>query len=169
MIYTLNYKTMKNKIVFLSLFLLFASNLTAQKVNIEIGSKISDGSIFGGKISSDSKSALKFAVMSDIHISPQAPSIEGTEKCVEDINQNPDLQFVIICGDIANFGSDQELGIAKNIFDKLNIPWFIIPGNHDATWSESGTNSFVKIFGYERFELEAGGIKFLGTPSGPNI
>lgn len=108
-------------------------------------------------------------MLSDVHISVGAPAVKGTEKCVEDINSNPDIQFVMITGDIANFGSDDEIQIAKDIFDRLKVPWFIIPGNHDATWSESGTNSFTRIFGYERFEFEAGGIKFLGTPCGPNI
>ena len=96
--------------------------------------------------------------MSDIHISIGTPSEKGTMQCVEDINANPEIQFVMINGDIANFGSDDELQSAKDILDKLNVPWFIIPGNHDATWSESGTNSFARIFGYERYEFEAGGI-----------
>lgn len=113
--------------------------------------------------------SLSFAVMSDIHISVGAKSVEGTRECVKDINQNPDIQFVIISGDIANFGSDKELEVAKEIFDGFEKPWFIIAGNHDATWSESGTNSFLKTFGYERFEFTAGGIKFLGTQCGPNL
>jgi hypothetical protein len=45
----------------------------------------------------------------------------------------------------------------------------LLLGNHDATWSESGTNSFAKAFGYERFSFDAGGIKFLGTQCGPNV
>ena len=133
------------------------------------GQQIKDGTYSGVRIPAKPDGTLKFALMSDIHISIGTPSEKGTMQCVEDINANPEIQFVMINGDIANFGSDDELQSAKDILDKLNVPWFIIPGNHDATWSESGTNSFARIFGYERYEFEAGGIKFIGTPCGPNI
>ncbi|MBP5692086.1 MAG: PQQ-binding-like beta-propeller repeat protein [Bacteroidales bacterium] len=130
---------------------------------------VKDGTYSGMRIPLKEDGSLKFAVMSDVHISVGTASEVGTLECVEDINKDPEIQFVLITGDIANFGSDDEIQSAKNIFDHLKMPWFIIPGNHDATWSESGTNSFTRIFGYERFEFEAGGIKFLGTPCGPNI
>ena len=131
--------------------------------------KTENGTYSGVRIPAKEDGSLKFALMSDIHISLNSPSEKGTAQCVEDINNNPELQFVLVNGDIANFGSDEELKSAKKILDGFKIPWFIIPGNHDATWSESGTNSFVRVFGYERYEFEAGGIKFLGTPCGPNI
>lgn len=143
------------------------SQLTAP--NINAGAVLKDGACMGAVIPAKSNGSLKFAVLADVHISVGAPSVEGTAACVDDINKNPDIQFVVIDGDIANFGSDEELAIAKNIFDKLEKPWFIVAGNHDAKWSESGTNSFLKIFGYERFEFEAGGMKFLGTQCGPNV
>ena len=147
----------------------FSNSANAQSINEKYGQKLLDGSSYGTKIPAAADGSLKFALMSDVHITVGANSEKWTAACVEDINKNPDIQFVIISGDIANFGTDNEIRSAKNIFDKLNKPWFIIPGNHDATWSESGTNTFQKVFGYERFEFEAGGIKFLGVPCGPNI
>lgn len=131
--------------------------------------KVENGTFSGTYIPQKADGSLQFAVLSDVHISLGSASVKGTEACVEDINKNPNIQFVMITGDIANFGSDDEIACAKRIFDGLRVPWFIIPGNHDATWSESGTNSFTKIFGYERFEFEAGNFKFLGVPCGPNI
>ena len=85
------------------------------------------------------------------------------------INSDPSLKFVLLTGDITDFGSDAELLLAKQILDSLNKPWYIIPGNHDANWSESGTNSFVKIFGAETFRFSYGGYLFLGTVCGPNM
>ncbi len=79
------------------------------------------------------------------------------------------MQFVILSGDITDFGSDSEFHLAKKILDSLNKPWYIIPGNHDANWSESGTNSFKKIFGAETFKFEYGGYLFIGTVCGPNM
>ena len=112
---------------------------------------------------------FSFAYLSDIHISEGSTSIADVEACIADINNNPSLEFAIFAGDITDFGADKELRLAKSLFDKLNIPYYVIAGNHDAKWSESGCNTFVKVFGYEAFEFDKGGIKFIGTNSGPNM
>ncbi|HWS00367.1 MAG TPA: PQQ-binding-like beta-propeller repeat protein, partial [Prolixibacteraceae bacterium] len=44
-----------------------------------------------------------------------------------------------------------------------------LPGNHDSKWSESGCNDFISIFGSEHFSFEKGGVRFIGTASGPNM
>ncbi|HLR24841.1 MAG TPA: PQQ-binding-like beta-propeller repeat protein, partial [Fodinibius sp.] len=48
-------------------------------------------------------------------------------------------------------------------------PYYIIPGNHDTNWSESGTNSFRQIFGQEKFVFDTHEMLFVGTGSGPNM
>ena len=90
-------------------------------------------------------------------------------RTVFDINSNPAISFVVITGDITEFGSDEELKLAKQILDSLNKPWHIIPGNHDSNWSESGSNSFRKVFGAETFSFTHNGYLFAGTSSGPNM
>lgn len=110
-----------------------------------------------------------FAYLSDIHIAEGAKSVEDAMACVEDINKNPEIKFSIFAGDITEFGTDKEIALAKSIFDKLKNPYYIVAGNHDAKWSESGCNTFVKEFGYEEFAFDYGGIKFIGTNSGPNM
>ena len=112
---------------------------------------------------------FKFALVSDTHIgSPD--NDEDLQRTVDDINKNmPEIEFVIVSGDITEFGSDEELTIAKSTLDQLNVPTYVIPGNHDSNWSESGTNSFLKIFGTETFAFEYNGYKFFGLPSGPNM
>jgi len=114
------------------------------------------------------QSAFKFAHVSDTHIGSNN-SEEDLRRTVRNINNDSTLQFVILSGDITDFGSDAELHLAKQILDSLNKPWYIIPGNHDANWSESGTNSFKKIFGAETFKFNYGGYLFLGTVCGPNM
>ncbi len=116
-----------------------------------------------------SKANFSFAYMSDIHIALGAKAIEDAEACVKDINANPNIAFSVIAGDITEFGSDEEIAMAKSIFDKLEKPYYIVAGNHDAKWSESGCNTFLKEFGYEEFEFDYQGIKFIGTNSGPNM
>jgi len=114
------------------------------------------------------QSAFKFAHVSDTHIGSHNAD-EDLRRTVESINKDSSLKFVIISGDITDFGSDSEFHLAKQILDRLNKPWHIIPGNHDANWSESGTNSFKKIFGAETFDFKYGGYLFLGTVCGPNM
>lgn len=112
---------------------------------------------------------FSFAYLSDIHIAHGAKSVEDAQACIEDINRNPELKFSIFAGDITEFGTDEEIALAKSIFDKLERPYYIVAGNHDAKWSESGCNTFVNRFGYEEFAFDYGGIKFVGTNSGPNM
>src|SRR5690242_8952429 len=114
------------------------------------------------------QTGFKFAHVTDTHIGSNN-SEEDLERTVHDINNDPEIKFVILSGDITDFGSDTQFVVAKKILDSLNKPWHIIPGNHDANWSESGTNSFKKIFGNETFDFEYGGYLFLGTVCGPNM
>ncbi len=109
---------------------------------------------------------FRFAFVSDTHVGSETGA-EDLRRTVKDINADSTLKFVVITGDITEFGADAELQLAKNMLDSLNKPWYIIPGNHDANWSESGGNSFKKIFGAETCYFEYGGYVFIGTASGP--
>jgi outer membrane protein assembly factor BamB/predicted phosphodiesterase len=80
-----------------------------------------------------------------------------------------DIDFVILSGDITEFGADQELKLAKRILDSLQLPWYVIPGNHDGNWSENGANTFRTVFGGETFFFKHKGYEFIGTNSGPNM
>lgn len=112
--------------------------------------------------------SFQFAFVSDTHIgNPTAQ--EDLERTIADINSNPSLEFVVITGDITEFGSDEELKLAKQIFDTIKKPWYILPGNHDTNWSESGSNSFRVVFGAETFAFTHKGYLFAGTGSGPNM
>ncbi|MDX9883012.1 MAG: PQQ-binding-like beta-propeller repeat protein [Prolixibacteraceae bacterium] len=111
---------------------------------------------------------LRFAHVTDTHVGGSTGS-EDLLQTVEDINSLPDIDFVLFTGDVTEFGSDEELLEAKKIMNRLNKPWYVVPGNHDSKWSESGCNSFVRIFGAEEFCFERAGILFIGTASGPNM
>ncbi len=116
----------------------------------------------------EAQDGFKFAHVSDIHIGSNN-SEDDLRRTVQSINNDSSVAFVILSGDITDFGSDTEFIIAKQILDSLNKPWHIVPGNHDANWSESGTNSFKKIFGAETFFFNYGGYYFIGTACGPNM
>src|SRR3989339_2038724 len=115
------------------------------------------------------KVLVRFAYLADLHISDVATNVEDLEISVKDINSLKGIDFVILAGDITEFGSDEEILLAKSIVDKLTIPYYIVAGNHDSKWSESGCNTFSKVFGYEHFNFNFNGIQFIGTNSGPNM
>lgn len=117
---------------------------------------------------SDDRGSLHFALVTDTHIGSSGAD-EDLRMTVRDINRNDSIAFVIISGDVTEFGSDNELLLAKEILDSLTKPWYIIPGNHDTKWSESGANSFRRIFGKETFAFRSDGYLFVGTNSGPNM
>ncbi|ACU64062.1 outer membrane protein assembly factor BamB family protein [Chitinophaga pinensis] len=111
---------------------------------------------------------FRFALASDTHIGNKSGA-EDLERTVLDINNHPDIAFVLFSGDITEFGSDEEIQLAKSIISKLNKPWYIVPGNHDSNWSESGCNTFLNVFGGETFSFRYKGYWFLGTSCGPNM
>lgn len=111
---------------------------------------------------------FRFALVTDTHIG-SSTSEEDLSRTINDINTQSDIAFVIVSGDVTEFGTDEELMTAKKLLSALRKPYYVIPGNHDSNWSESGTNSFKQIFGSETFGFEYGGYKFLGLASGPNM
>ncbi|HSC39289.1 MAG TPA: PQQ-binding-like beta-propeller repeat protein [Chitinophagaceae bacterium] len=111
-----------------------------------------------------------FAFISDTHIgSPDGNAEKDLRHTVADINGMDNLDFAVITGDITELGTDTQLKLAKQLLDSLRIPWYIIPGNHDAGWSESGGVSFARTFGNDRFTFDHNGIRFIACASGPYV
>ena len=115
-----------------------------------------------------SQSDFKFAWLTDIHIgSPSAE--EDLESSVNDINSLDSISFTIISGDITEVGSIAELTLAKKILDQLEKPYYIIPGNHETKWSESGCTDFLKLWGNDRFSFKYDKYFFIGLHQGPRM
>jgi outer membrane protein assembly factor BamB/predicted phosphodiesterase len=113
---------------------------------------------------------FRFAFISDTHIgSPDGKAEEDLRRTVADINEMKDLAFVVITGDITELGTNEQLKLAKQILDSLNIRYYIIPGNHDTGWSESGGLGFTKTFGDDKFQFDYNGIHFIACASGPYV
>ncbi|MDP3435791.1 MAG: PQQ-binding-like beta-propeller repeat protein, partial [Bacteroidales bacterium] len=149
---------MKKYFLLIALLICNISGYSAGLLSTDIGPPIE------GK-----KALVRFAYLADLHISDVAANVEDLEISVKDINSLKGIDFVILAGDITEFGSDEEILLAKSIIDKLTVPYYIVAGNHDSKWSESGCNTFSKVFGYEHFNFNFNGIQFIGTNSGPNM
>ncbi|MFL5773757.1 MAG: PQQ-binding-like beta-propeller repeat protein [Flavisolibacter sp.] len=125
--------------------------------------------LFSGNLSAQTH-PFRFAFISDTHIgSPNGGAEEDLRRTVADINSLKDISFVVITGDITELGMTRELTLAKRILDSLHVKYYIIPGNHDTGWSESGGLAFTKIFGSDRFFFDFAGIHFIGCASGPYV
>ncbi|WP_106830539.1 outer membrane protein assembly factor BamB family protein [Parabacteroides pacaensis] len=110
---------------------------------------------------------FRFALLTDIHITKNATSGEDLQNSVNQINATKDIAFVLVTGDITEEGDRESLAKAKSILDRLKMKYYIIPGNHDTKWSESGATYFSHLFGDERFKFEYEGYLFLGFNTGP--
>lgn len=118
-----------------------------------------------GGASAQTKS-FRFAWLSDTHVGTQTGAADLINS-VRDINVLDDVAFVILSGDITDMGSDSQLETAKSILDSLKKPYYIIPGNHDTKWSQSGCTKFLALWGSDKFAFAYGGYQFIGIHQGP--
>ncbi len=112
---------------------------------------------------------LRFAFLTDLHYSEGSGSVKDLSRCVKDVNTLEGLDFVLVGGDLTDFGTDEEIAAVKQMLDSLRYKYYVVAGNHDAKWSESGCNTFLKVFGYENFEFECKGWRFIGCNCGPDM
>ena len=86
---------------------------------------------------------VKFAVISDPHISiPQQRGVSDgfklglqtqmlAENTVAELNKIPDLQFVLVTGDLTQDAEPWNIDALRRILDGLKVPYFVTLGNHD--------------------------------------
>jgi len=111
---------------------------------------------------------FRFALLSDLHISTTnlQPS-EDLQHAVNDVNALPGIDFVIVSGDVSNLGDTLSLRMAKQMLHKLKMPYYIIPGNHDVKWYQTGTDNFNAVFGDTKFDFTHKDIEFVGFTTAP--
>ena len=111
-----------------------------------------------------------FALLTDTHISTSNPKpMEDLQRSIADINQNPDVEFVVVTGDLTESGDRASIQAIKDALDQLRVPYYAASGNHETTWSESGVMDFTRVFGDSRFAFAYAGAYFIGFNSGPVI
>ena len=113
---------------------------------------------------------LSFALLTDLHISTSNPRpMEDLQRSIEDINKNPNIEFVVVTGDLTESGDRASIEAVKAALDGLKVPFYAASGNHETTWSESGVMDFTRVFGDSRFAFSHDGKYFIGFNSGPVI
>ena len=85
-------------------------------------------------------SDLKFAQVSDVHFSTRnvnttfkltAESPRLLDDVVSQINETPDIDFVMFTGDLIDKSYEKELTAVLPHVEKLKYPWYFVFGNHD--------------------------------------
>ncbi|MFV0536064.1 MAG: PQQ-binding-like beta-propeller repeat protein [Dysgonomonas sp.] len=113
--------------------------------------------------------SFRFALVTDLHVTKDSLAYNDLKQTVEQINNTSNISFVLVTGDITEEGDRASLYKAKSLLDQLNVKYYIISGNHETKWSESGSTDFGHIFGSERFKFQYNGYTFLGFATGPII
>ncbi len=75
------------------------------------------------------------------------------------INQQNDIDFVILNGDISDFGLLLEFNGIYKIFDQLHVPFVTVIGNHDLV--ANGKDVYQRMYGPLNFSFIYGGVKFI--------
>ncbi|HVM46575.1 MAG TPA: PQQ-binding-like beta-propeller repeat protein [Candidatus Acidoferrum sp.] len=109
---------------------------------------------------------FRFAWLSDTHVGSPTGE-QDLQAAVRDINSITGLSFVVHTGDVTEYGSRAQLRLAKDLLDGIKIPAYILPGNHDTKWSESGATDFPHLWKQDRFVFEYGGYCFIAMHQGP--
>lgn len=94
------------------------------------------------------RDTIRFAVISDTQ-----RWFDEMHDEVESINQRADIDFVIHCGDISDFGITKEFEWQTHELKRLRMPYVVLLGNHDCIGS--GKEAYRNIFGSENFSFTA--------------
>lgn len=100
------------------------------------------------------KKCITFAVISDTQ-----RWYDETEAAVKNINAHNNIDFVVHCGDISDFGVTREFIVQRDILEKLNVPYVVLLGNHDCLGT--GGDTYRYLFGSPNFIFNAGNTHFV--------
>lgn len=96
--------------------------------------------LFGLQVYSASGNNLTFAQISDAHYSSAqsntsyrltAESGELLNDAIQQVNETPNMDFVMFTGDMINTPYQKELMKFIKYANQLNTPWYAVYGNHD--------------------------------------
>lgn len=97
---------------------------------------------------------VRFAVISDTQ-----RWYDETADAVSSINARGDVDFVIHCGDLSDFGVTKEFEWMRRELEKFAVPYVCLIGNHDCLGT--GADVFRRMFGSPDFSFTAGDTHFV--------
>ncbi|OKL38456.1 metallophosphoesterase family protein [Pontibacter flavimaris] len=84
---------------------------------------------------------------------------EENEKLVAHINRRDDTDFVVIGGDLTDFGLTKEFRLVHQDFKTLKMPYVAVVGNHDAI--NNGKQVFTAMYGDYDTSFAVGNSRFI--------
>lgn len=120
---------------------------------------------------------MLIAQISDTHIPIKgaktyniAPMAENLAHCIVHINNSsPQPDLVLLTGDITNKGLNEEFEHAAGLLAQLEMPFYVIPGNHDtreAVWNYfSGEACPVKTDDFIHYVIESYELRLIALDS----
>jgi len=84
---------------------------------------------------------------------------DEAEAMVGSINQQPGIQFMIVAGDISDFGLAREMRWVDEKLRRLKVPYLTVVGNHDLVGN--GREAYQHIYGALDYSFVYGDTKFI--------
>lgn len=105
---------------------------------------------------------LRIAFASDGHYAQPGTDYKASHahiiKALNKEHQKNHLDFVIVNGDLVHNRPDLLPEVKSEYFDKLKVPFYALPGNHD----HADTATWKSVFGYEdNYIIDRGDIGFV--------
>ncbi|MFW3146953.1 MAG: metallophosphoesterase family protein [Thermoplasmatota archaeon] len=94
---------------------------------------------------------MRIAHISDIHVSSDNYVPEWGDNVIRTMNQ-PDMDLVILTGDLTMNGHPHEYDKAKEFMDRIDPRCLVVPGNHDSY--NGGYVLFEELFGTRKPHFE---------------
>ncbi|MDB6155805.1 MAG: metallophosphoesterase [Chthoniobacteraceae bacterium] len=105
---------------------------------------------------------FRFFAINDLHFLEEACRPFFSDVVAAMKLSAPDAAFCLICGDISDKGTPEQIGAIRDIFGKLEMPLHVVPGNHDYL-TQKDRSGYDAIFpGKLNYQFEYEGWRFLG-------
>lgn len=111
----------------------------------------------------EAKPSFSFAYISDTHLYERTLNerfVKATMRAVQDVNSlNPQPDFVLFGGDLAQLGKPEELDLGKDILKELKAPVKMMVGEHD--WFLDMGEKWQAMFGAPNYSFDHKGVHFV--------
>ena len=113
---------------------------------------------------------LRMAVINEPHLT-NARSVGLLGRAVNTINNDPDIDFVVVVGNLTGSGSLQEMALLYPALQRLDAPYFCLPGEQDQQIDALDPyENYQRYFQRNRWRENWGAWTIIGLdcPSEPN-
>jgi 3',5'-cyclic AMP phosphodiesterase CpdA len=111
---------------------------------------------------------FRFLVVNDIHFLNERCAA-FLERVLGTMKAGPKFDLCLVAGDLVDDGSEAALTQVKEIFARLGVPFWTVPGNHDFL-TQTDRSGYDKVFpGRLNYSFEHNGWLFVGLDSADGL